>query len=287
MRKLFISLAALTVALGLAGIAGAAPMQWEGTGVVRLGDFPQGTLTGGGVATINGSGGLGHLNSLRLSASRGNIKGTLTLPVTDPEVAGNAIAVVLLDNIQGGTGTFAPISGAASSAVGLSQNTLPIRGIARLCLVNTDCTQTLPITLTEPTPGTPGVKGVGVGGLVGAAQAFGAIRISLENAPWTIKTVTVIDHQETPNGSTFFTGVTLKGFVHDPLSSTSGTAAPSGLVQLVTPVQVTTNLPFGSNDKISAGATLVIHFIPEPGLLLLLGSGVAGLALLGHRRMRR
>jgi hypothetical protein len=31
---------------------------------------------------------------------------------------------------------------------------------------------------------------------------------------------------------------------------------------------------------------LLVHFIPEPDLLVLLGSGVAGLALLGRRRAR-
>jgi hypothetical protein len=31
----------------------------------------------------------------------------------------------------------------------------------------------------------------------------------------------------------------------------------------------------------------MIHFIPEPGLLLLLGSGVAGLAFLGRRKLRK
>jgi hypothetical protein len=30
----------------------------------------------------------------------------------------------------------------------------------------------------------------------------------------------------------------------------------------------------------------VLRFVPEPGLLLLLGSGVAGLAALGRRRIR-
>ena len=32
---------------------------------------------------------------------------------------------------------------------------------------------------------------------------------------------------------------------------------------------------------------LTLNFVPEPGTLLLLGSGVAGLAALGRRRMRR
>jgi hypothetical protein len=30
-----------------------------------------------------------------------------------------------------------------------------------------------------------------------------------------------------------------------------------------------------------------LHFIPEPGLLLLVGSGVVGLGILGRARMRR
>jgi hypothetical protein len=34
-------------------------------------------------------------------------------------------------------------------------------------------------------------------------------------------------------------------------------------------------------------STLTLHFIPEPGLLLLIGSGVVGLGLLGRSRMNR
>jgi hypothetical protein len=34
-------------------------------------------------------------------------------------------------------------------------------------------------------------------------------------------------------------------------------------------------------------STLKVHFIPEPGMLFLLGSGVAGLVVLGRRRMRK
>jgi hypothetical protein len=67
----------------------------------------------------------------------------------------------------------------------------------------------------------------------------------------------------------------------------STTGQPSGVVQLVTPMQVWTNLPTGSNAKLSLFGYLGIHFIPEPGMLLLLGSGVAGLVLLGRHRMRK
>ncbi|NIP14985.1 MAG: PEP-CTERM sorting domain-containing protein, partial [Gemmatimonadetes bacterium] len=56
--------------------------------------------------------------------------------------------------------------------------------------------------------------------------------------------------------------------------------------QLITPGQIATNLPLGTSDKMAALVILVVHFIPEPGLLLLLGSGVVGLTVLGQRRLR-
>jgi hypothetical protein len=34
-------------------------------------------------------------------------------------------------------------------------------------------------------------------------------------------------------------------------------------------------------------STLTIHFVPEPGLILLIGSGVVGLGLLGRSRLRK
>ena len=80
---------------------------------------------------------------------------------------------------------------------------------------------------------------------------------------------------------------TYGGFVHDPSSGTTSTAQPSGVVQLVTPSQVTTNLPFGTSATQSSAIVLRIQFIPEPGLILLLGSGVVGLALLGRSRAKR
>ena len=60
------------------------PLNWTGTAILLLGDFPRADdVRGGGVATINKSNGLGHINELRLAASRGNLQGTFTQLVTD------------------------------------------------------------------------------------------------------------------------------------------------------------------------------------------------------------
>jgi hypothetical protein len=274
------------LALGVAGSAGANPLNWEGTSTLLLGDFPPAALTGGGVATVNASMGLGHLNSLRLAASRGQINATFTQYVTDPDTAGNSIAAIEYDGITGGTGTFAPISGAAMSTVAfLTMNVMPVRGTVRLCLLTTDCDDALTIILTQQTAN--GTIGVGVGGLL-TVGGDTPIKISIQGAPWTIKTATVVDHVTTVNKvNQLFITKKIKGFAHDPSSTTTNTAAVSGVVQLVSPAQVQTNLPLGSNKKVSSGQILRIHFIPEPGLLLLLGSGVAGLAILGRRRLRK
>lgn len=283
MRKLFLLLTTALVAFGAAGSASAALLNWEGTSILLLGDFPQGTFTGGGVATVNGSAGgvPAHLNSLGLAASRGQFGGDLTLLVTDPETIGNGIAAIQFVGIEGGTGVFGPISGGAASTSVLTQNVMPVRGVVRLCLVSTTCTAFLPLVLTEGS----GTKGVGIGGLL-TIGGTGVIRISIEAAPWTIKPATVIDHITTTGGNTTFTTITLSGFAHGPASASS-TAQPSGVVQLVTPSQVRTNLALGSNAKVASAVTSVIHFIPEPGLMLLIGSGVVGLAMLGRSRMRK
>ncbi len=166
---------------------------------------------------------------------------------------------------------------------------MPIRGVTKVCLLSTVCTQYLALPFTQPTtvngvPGT-GVKGLGIGGS-GTIGGYGGIRMSLQWGPWTIKTHTVIDQITTPGGSRIFIEIPNKGWAHAPVSTTTSTAQPSGVVQLVTPNQVQTNLPLGSNDEVGSSAMLRIHFIPEPGLLVLLGSGVAGLAILGRGRAR-
>jgi hypothetical protein len=90
----------------------------------------------------------------------------------------------------------------------------------------------------------------------------------------------------TSMGSKTITTMTAMGFVHGPASLTSSTAQPGGVVQLVTPAQIQTNLSLGSNQLIGTIGRLAITFIPEPDLGILLAVGTFGLALLGRTRRR-
>ena len=78
-----------------------------------------------------------------------------------------------------------------------------------------------------------------------------------------------------------------QGFVHGPASNNTTTLRNSGVIQLITPSQVTVQGVPANNFKLTLFSTLTIHFVPEPGLLLLIGSGVVGLGLLGRSRLRK
>jgi len=199
--------------------------QLGSTSTTYLADYPEIPLTGGGVATVNGSSGgtSAHLDTLRLAASRGNIGGTFTHTLRLAASRGNI------------GGTFTQF-------------------------------------VTDPETAADGV----------AALIF----TRMQAAPWTLKTGTVIDQLTTTGGQRVFVTLTYNGWAHAPASTTSSTAQLSGVVQLVMPNQVMTNLALGSSDKMASAMVMVLRFVPEPGLLLLLGSGVAGLAALGRRRMR-
>jgi hypothetical protein len=189
--------------------------------------------------------------------------------VTDPDTAGNFIVSIQYINVAGGTGTVGPISGAIASTNTTFQGTVPITGLVRLCLLSTECTEFGALNLSTHTVNSD-VIGVGVGGLLTFTLASGFARLSVQGNPWQIKQTTLVDQQTTPiNLVQEFVNLTFKGWAHGPGSGVTNTATPGGVVQLISPSQVRSNLPNGSNAKIAAVQRLLIRFIPEPGLLLL------------------
>ena len=120
-------------------------------------------------------------------------------------------------------------------------------------------------------------------------HAYRTIRWDAPNLigrPLPFGVVQIMDVSTTTNTPTVTNAtVTIQGFKHGPASNTSSTAANSGVIQWVSPARVVTTVDPPSG-KLAVPSVLRIHFIPEPGLLLLLASGVGGLVLLGRSRMR-
>jgi hypothetical protein len=254
-----------------AGQASAKAIDWHGTLNLELwGGQAMDPIVGSGVATVNDSSGSAHLSTLRLA---GGITGSGTIPVTDPYSTGQ-VKSVRGSQIALGTGTLTGVSGAPP----LGQNTLPVAGFMRVCLFQANCVTNLPLNLTANN----GATGHGVGGLL-TLGGNGSIRISLEFAPWTLTTVTGLN--QTVKGG--FKTLSRVGFVHGAGSTASSTASDSGVIQLIAPQQVDTIGVAGNNTKVALFSTMTLHFIPEPGLLLLIASGAVGLGLLGRSRLKK
>jgi len=270
MRKLLV----LVVAMLVAGSAGATTLNWNGTLSLDLGALPSVSTSGSGVATVNASGGVGHLTTLRLA---GGITGTGVAIVTDPDTTGQIPSVRLTATL--GTGTLSGIDATNNQLTG--NNVLPVKGLARICTIvggSSGCDVGLPLNITKNN----GNTGVGVGGLL-TLFVGNTLLISIEAAPWTLAPVSGVN--QTANGA--FQTLTRTGFAHGPASNNSSTNLDSGVVQLISPATVSSiGLP-ANNQNLSLFSTLTLHYVPEPGLILLIGSGVVGLGLLGRSRLRK
>jgi hypothetical protein len=272
MPRLLVTAIALFFTVLFAGSASAALVDWAGTLESKLGagrrfevSGEHAGLRGSGVATVNGSGG-GVFHTLRLA---GGITGSNFTPVTDPAVSGTLPTIGLEGAL--GTGTLADLQSPP-----LSSNQLTVTGFSRLCLLTPGCNG---LTLDIPFF-VDASNAIGVGGLLTAGNK-GALRISIQAGPWTIGTGTAINQTDKGN----FKTVTATGFSHGAGSGAVSTGA-SGVMQLISPMQVTA-IGFGdNNEKQSLFSILTLHFVPEPGFMLLLGAGVVGLGIMGRNRMR-
>jgi hypothetical protein len=274
MRKLFSLFAAGLLAIGMAGQASAIVLPFTAEFSFAVGTLPGLSIPGTGAALVNGSGGGLHVTQFQLAGGTFQAFAQTPVPNAAPIsgllFAGGTVtamthlavpkSVNLTFNIPTGSVSNSPGAFGGLSAGG-GGGVMPINGVAVVCLFDV-CSGAPSANLVVP------LGPIGQGGTV---TASGAVNITAIGAPWVGGTVAI--------GT-----VTGMGFAHGPASLPSTSAQPSGVVSLVVPVFVSTSLP--TFPVVPVFTTLTLHFIPEPGTLLLFGSGIAGLALLGRRRMR-
>lgn len=236
--------------------------------------------TATGLATLNTS---STTSSHLLTATLPGATLAGAVPVTDPNAAPITSVIFSLRNrpdLQGG-GILGNISGAiASASGGLAPNTLPMTGGVTICLLSQfTCLANLGLPLGATSAELH--VGGGVGGILTIGGAA-TIRISVVGAPYTVKTVTVVNR--TNNGG--FDLFIENGFAHGPASLTSSTAQSSGVLQIVTASHTTIVAP-GQGDVGGMISRTLVHVVPEPTAFLLLVAGATGAASLGRLRGRR
>jgi hypothetical protein len=278
------------LALFVAGQASAMVMQtWTRASLqfTNLGRA-EASATATGIATIHtSSSASSHLSTITAAGPSPflpDLSLNTTISVTDPTAA--PITSVILTSIRGRPdlqgGILGNISGAiANSNLGILPNTIPSTGGVTICLLvaGIPCAGQLSLVVGATSAGAQ--IGGGVGGIL-TIGGLGAIRVSVLGAPYTVKTLSAVNRTE--NGS--FDLFSEHGFAHGPASLTSSTAATSGVLQVVTANHTTVIGP-GDGDISGNISRILTHFVPEPGLLLLFGSGAVGTALLGRKRIRK
>jgi hypothetical protein len=272
-------------AVGTAVPAGAVVLPFQGELFFGVGSLPGVTVmsaSGNADVTVTG---LAHVNAFNLAGAT-----FVATARPSPFAPLNSVAVPNAAPISGvvfaggttsfhGNGINAPpslavfrITGSASNAPGAfgglsgggGGGVMPMNGVAVVCLFDI-CSGAPGAKLVVPL--TP----VGQGGTVFAAGQ-GGVNLTVIGAPWL--------------GGTAQAGtVTQMGFGHGPVSGTTNTAQPSGAISLVVPVFVSTSLD--AFPVVPVFTRLTLHFVPEPSTLLLLASGIAGLALVGRQRMKK
>ena len=247
----------LAALLGIPASASGAQLPYAGVLFAPVLNLPI-AFPASGTAQVGGAG--NHIETLSLDP--GDMGGMLVFPVNDPAAA-PIVAIEL--TLANGAGAFAESAGQLGGPMALS-------GVTRICLFDPVCTTAVSVPLTSG-----GTRGIGLGGTVtGGNPLF--FNVTVIGAPWTTGTAFV---------TSLFGGTsTQQGFRHGPLSGTGSSAAQGGgVVSLVTPIRVVTDLGLG--QSFSSFARLTVTLVPEPGTALLLGAGVAALGMRGWRRVRR
>jgi hypothetical protein len=253
MRKLF-SILAAGVLVVAAGAASAAPYGFLATASVQVGALPPVSATGAGSGTSVGAGGAASIP--------GGVFAIVTTAAINPPL-------LVID----GFGVGAPGQGGT--------NQLPLSPGTNLALNFGGVTGTMGLSVsaylitgymngTGPTPNNAAaipLNIVGVGGTKKFVALGTLVMGTIKANPYQLGMVTVMGAL---NGSPS----TVAGTGFD-----NRTAGGLGVLQLVSP----TIVALGALGSLASLATLTINFVPEPGTLLLLGMGLAGIAAISRK----
>jgi hypothetical protein len=183
-----------------------------------------------------------------------------TVTATIPSSAAPPITQIqLIINGNPATGNFVASANASMAVTGVAN----VKAFGGLTLLGIPLTVGAVTTIQPPV-----VSGIGVTGYANQ---------------WTTKTTTIVlttpATVTTPGlGTVMVTQATQMGF--------NGLVNGGGTVVLVSALNVITNVA----GQLPSFAVLVLSYLPdapEPGTLMLLGSGIAGLALIGRRKLQK
>jgi hypothetical protein len=266
MRKLSKLVLAAVLSLGMAGSASASVLTLTGgTLGVGIGALPPIVFNNGSTPSINVSSGGGSFTEpasvftglvalpTALFTGVALING-LTVSVANGQktIAQGGVAGAQPTGVVragGGLGGFGPLVGSAFvNVLGLFNLTVPLSAVG-----NTGAT-------TAVVAGTLAVTAIATG--------------------WTTGKVTLTGVTTATAGGGNINTVTFQGY-------DNRTPNHNGVVQLISPFKIITNAAGNLPGLAVQTLTFAGAVVPEPGTLLLIGSGVVGLAFLGRKRMRK
>jgi hypothetical protein len=241
-----------------------------------------GTITASGTGTITVDTVTGGVSVPALMVSAPS---TLNFPVTTTTAVVSVIAVAGIDNLAG---SFFSGNATANTPDELCPPAMTPSG----CIVGGGLNGPMALsgTVSVRLPGNVvlpiplGAALIGQGGSTMVPPTTGGF--FFENGLWTTGEARISFISSNTNtvfaiGQSVMTTTTTSQALVATGTNNGGLTSGSGRITLVTPTYVS-----ALGNQLPIFGTFAIHVIPEPGTLLLLGSGIVGLALYGRSRRR-